>query len=90
MVDDAHQVGSRGRRNALHHNVIGIIVRIRLGDIGKCNLALVQLFFENLDRVVGVDLHRVIDLHLQNQVSPAAQIKAQVDALRHRREQAVS
>ena len=90
LVHDAHQIAARTGGHALDRDVVGIVVRIGLGDFRKGNFALVQLLFEDFDGVVGVDLHRIVDLHLQDQVRPAAQIEAEVDALGHGREQTLS
>ena len=56
----------------------------------EVNLAVAQLFFQNFDGVLRHDVHRIIDLHLQNQVRSAAQIKPEVNVIGQRGEQALA
>ncbi len=49
--------------------------RIGLGDVGEGNFALVELLFEHLDGIVGINVDRIIHLHLQDQVGSAPQIQ---------------
>ena len=57
-------------RQALDHDPIRI-GRIGLADVGVVDLAGSQGLFQSLLGDVGVDVHRVIDLHLQNEVGTA-------------------
>src|SRR5208283_1978596 len=90
LRNDILQVGASTRWNALQHDLVGTVLRIGLGDIGKGNLALVELLFEDFDSVVGISVDRVIHLHLQDEVGSALQIESQVNALGHGIEQALA
>ena len=75
-------------RNAFHHDHVGMVHRIGLGDVGVDDLARAHVLFKARNRVVGVNIDRVVDLHLQNKVGSAAEIKAQMNAVGDRGQQA--
>src|ERR1700722_10630076 len=89
LVCDIQEIFARIRRDALQDNFVGTILRIRLGDVRESNLFLIQLLFEDFNRVVGVHINSVIHLHLQDQVSSAAQIQTKMNAVGHGREHAL-
>ncbi len=60
--------------------MIGIVLRIGLRNVGPIYLAAAQLLFQHFDGILRIDIHRIVDLDLQNQVRSPAQIQAQVDA----------
>src|ERR1039458_1418036 len=90
LVRDLQQIFARIRRNALQDDTIRIVYRIRLGNVREGNLFLVELLFEDFDRIVGIYVDGVIDLHLEDQVGSAAQVQPKVNAVGHGREQALS
>ena len=57
--------------------------RIGLVDLRKAQVGRLQILLDAPHRVVGFGVDRFLDLHLQDQVSAAAQIQAQVNALGH-------
>ena len=81
------KIRSRLRRHALEHDLVGMIHRVRLGDLGVIDLVSAQVFFQALQRAVGISVHRVVHLHLQNQVGAALQIEPQMDVVLQRRQQ---
>ena len=46
-----------------------------------------QVFFQPFQRIVRIDINRIVNLHLQNQVRPALEVEAQINALGDRRQQ---
>ncbi len=90
LGDDIHQILTAVRRHSLYHNLVGIVLRIGLGDVGEGNLSFIELLFENLDSVVGVNVHGIVDLHLQDQVGSATQIETKPNAVGHGREQTLA
>src|SRR5208282_2164198 len=64
--------------------------RIGLGDIGVIDLVRPQVFLEARQRVVGIDIDRVVDLHLQNQVRAAIEVEAQMNAVGDRSQYALA
>ncbi len=75
ILHDGEQVGSGFRRHAFQHNLVGMIDWIGLGDLGVVDLVRAQIFLQSLDRVVGINIDRVVHLHLQNQVSAALEVE---------------
>src|SRR5579862_3410961 len=63
-----------------------MIHRIRLGDVGVVDLARAHVLFKPRNRVVGIDIDRIVDLHLQNEVGSTAQIESQMNAIGNGRE----
>ena len=51
---------------------------------------LVELLFEGFDGVVGIDIDRVVHLHLQDQMGSALQIQSQVNVIGYSREQSLT
>jgi hypothetical protein len=85
--DNVLEIAGLIRRNALDHDHFGMVHRIGLGDVGVIDLVRPHVFFEARNRVVGIDVDRVVHLHLQDQVRPAAQIEAQMNAVGDRCQQ---
>ena len=90
IVHDGTQVGARLRRHSLNHNFVRIVRRIGLGDLGVVDLAGAKLLLHALNGVVGVYIHRVVHLHLQDEVSAALEVQSQVNTLLHGREQSLA
>ena len=88
--NDIQQIFASVRRDTFDHNFVRTVLRVGLGDVCEGDFPLVELFFENFDSVVRVNVHRVVDLHLEDQVSSAPQIQAKVNAVGHGREQALA
>ena len=84
--NNALEIAGLLRRNALDHDHFGMVHRIGLDDVGVIDLVRPQVFLEARKRVVGVDVDRVVDLHLQDQVRPATQVEAQMNAVGDRRQ----
>src|ERR1700685_3665125 len=89
VLHDAQQIAARGRRNALQRQVIGIVLRIGLRNVGPVDLVAAQLLLEHINGILRVHVDRVVDLHLQDQMGSAAQIETQLDALGHGVKQAL-
>jgi hypothetical protein len=81
ILHDIPQVATRLGWHALDLDVIGIVLRIGLRDIGVINVGAPHLRRQALNRIVGVSLDGVVDHHLQNQVGSTAEIKPQMNAL---------
>src|SRR5262249_50308792 len=64
-----------------------LLLRIRLGDLGVGNVAALQVVFQTLNRAISLGVDGVIDLHLKYQVRAALEIKPEVDAALHCRQQ---
>ena len=90
IVHDGTQVGTGLRRHSFNDNSVRIVGRVGLGDLGVVDLPRAQFLLEALNGVIRVDVHRVIDLHLQDQVSTALKVQSQVDPLLHGREQSLA
>ena len=67
-----------------------MVHRIGLGDVGVIDLARAHVFLQARNRVVGIDVDRVVHLHLQDQVGAAPQVEAQVNAVGDRRQQSLA
>jgi hypothetical protein len=63
---------------------------VRLGNLRVVDLADAHLLLEPLDGVVGVHIDSIVDLHLQNQVGPALEVEAEMDALLNGVEEALA
>ena len=87
LLHDAQQIRARCRLHAFQHQVVGIVLLVGLRNVGIVDLAVAQLLFQHFHRILRNDVHRIVDLNLQNQVRSAAQIEAQVDVIAHRRKQ---
>ena len=81
FLHDAAEVAPGLRRNALHNEMVGIILRVGLGNIGGIPLAVTKLLLQNFNRILRVDIHRIVDLHLQDQVRSALQVEPQVNVV---------
>ena len=79
------QVSARTGLHALQHDLVRIVLRVGLGNIGVVDLAGAQLLFQDFDGVLRDHVDRVIDLHLQNQVRSTLQIETEVDVIGQRR-----
>ncbi len=90
ILHDAQQVRAGIGLHTLQNDVIGIILLIGLSDVGVVDLPAAQLLLQHFHGVLRIHIDRVVDLHLQNEVSSAAQIKTEVDVIGHRREQALT
>ncbi len=86
----AFEIAGLIRRNPLHHDHFRMVYRIGLGDVGVIDLVRPQVFLEARNCVVGIDIDRVVDLHLKDQVRPAAQIEAQMNAVGNLRQHALA
>src|ERR1019366_6781710 len=84
--NNALEIAGLIRRNALDDDHFGMVHRIGLGDVGIIDLVRPQVFLETRKRVVGVDVDRVVDLHLQDQVRPPTEVEAQMNAVGDRRQ----
>src|SRR6185437_7901678 len=80
-VDDVAQVGTVIRRNSLDDNVVGIVGWVGLGDVGKSDVPGAQGGLEALNGLLGIHVHRIINLHLQDEVGAAFEVQAKVNAL---------
>ena len=65
-------------------------MRIGLGNFRESDFAFVELLFQGFDGVIGVDIDRVIHLHLQDQVSSAPKIESEMNVIGHGREEALA
>ena len=54
--------------------------RVRLGDRSNSNAGLLQLALDARGVGIGGGAYRLLDMDLQDKVSAAAQVEAQVDA----------
>src|ERR1700674_696224 len=81
---NALEVAGLLRRNAAYHDHFRVVYRIGLHDVGVINLARAHVLFKARNRVVGVDVDRVVDLHLQDEVRPPSKIKPQMNAISDR------
>ena len=88
--NNALEIAGLIRRDALNHDHFGMVDRVGLGDVRVVDLARAHILFEARNRVVGVNIDRVFDLHLQDQVRPPAKIEPQMNAVGDRREDALA
>ena len=63
-----------------------MVDRIGLGDVRVVDLMRAHVFFKARNRIVGIDVDRIIHLHLQDEVRSAAQIEAKIDVIVHQRQ----
>jgi len=73
------QIRSSLRRHAFQNDLVGPIDWIRLAEFGVIDLVGAQVFLQPLHGAVGISVHRVIDLHLENQVSATLEIETQMN-----------
>ena len=63
---------TRRRLQPFHNNMIRIVLLVGLSDIGIVDLAVAQLILQDFHRVLRDDVHRIVDLNLQDKVRAAA------------------
>src|SRR6185437_9027847 len=88
--NDIAQVGTVVRRNPFHHDVVGIICGVRLGNVSKGDVSAAQGSLQALDGLLGVYIDRIIHLHLQDEVGAAFEVQAQGNAVLESLSQALS
>src|SRR5208337_4844507 len=89
VLHDAQQIGAGTGLHTFQNDVIRIVLRIRLSDIGVVDLVAAHLLLQNFDRVLRIHIDGVVHLNLENQVSAAAQIETEMNALTHGRKQSL-
>ena len=72
LLNNGEQIGARLRRNAFQHDPVRIALRVRFSDFRIIDLLGTELFLERFQRIIGVNVDGVINLHLQNEVGSAA------------------
>src|SRR5581483_506511 len=68
-------------RDAFDYDLLGMAGRVGLIDVAIRNLVFAEQVFETLDGDIRIGVHRVVHLHLKDQVGAAFQVEAEMDAL---------
>jgi hypothetical protein len=58
-----------------------LILRVRLNDLAEGYVASLQVLAQALHRLIGIGAYCIVDHYLQDQVSAAFKIKAEVNAI---------
>src|SRR5579859_226355 len=75
------KVGDGIGRDAFDYDLLGMTGRVGLIDVAIRNLVFAEQVLEALDGDIGIGVHRVVHLHLKDQVGAAFQVEAEMDAL---------
>ena len=87
VAHDRAQISAGFRRHTFDNDLVRIIYRVRLADLRVIDLAGAQVRLQSFDRVVRLHIHRIVHLHLKDQVGPAFEVQAQVNSFLQRSQQ---
>jgi hypothetical protein len=88
VPENGAHVTRRVRGNSFEADHLGMILRVGYRNIRVLNVRRAQRILQPLDHLLRIRLHRIIDLHLQDEVSAASKVESKMDILLDARQNA--